>query len=137
MGLAEQLERGVREHLDEGECLESAFEAIRSHWAPVTGPGALFTQPCAVALTDRRLLVFEVHRFTNTLQTLALAAPRLEVGATFKPGGFWSWKVLEGSWSRLRLLFPHKTIRLYVDRASRNEAAGLAEILSGPQPRSP
>ena len=130
--IAAPLKDRIREELAEGELLELAFEGVRSRWLPWTWPGLFVAQPCGIALTDQRVLVFEVGRSSRSDARVVWEVPRSVVRARFKRIRRWQWTPLHGSWSRLDLTLPNAKIKVYVDRTARNAAAAFARATASP-----
>jgi hypothetical protein len=129
--IASSLEDRMREELLEKERLEVAFEGLRSRWLPWTFLGEFLSHPCAIALTDRRVLFFEIARLSSPDPTAVMGVPRSEVRAGFRRVRRWQWTPVQGGWSRVDLGFRGDHVKVYVDRASRDAAAAFVESLSG------
>lgn|SRR5262245_22473008 len=129
--IARSLEDRVREELADGEELEYAFEGIRSRWLPWSWLGEFFAQPCAVALTSRRVLVFEVPRASRSDASIEQDVRRSAVRARFKRIRRLQWTPLQGSWSRLDLALPDAQVTVYVDRTARDAASAFASAVNG------
>jgi hypothetical protein len=122
-----RLEAAVRKELEQGEALEATAQGIVSRWIPLSMLGELFAQPAVVALTSRRVAVFEVARFSNEITRVIFSASRREVGARLKrrsgPNLFLERR------SSLTLSSRERSLRVYIDPAWRNQARSIAEVI--------